>query len=380
MDPKQIIIETIEALEPEMAATSRWLYEHPELSGEERESAELLAGRVSAHGFSVEMGVGGLATSFKATKATGADGARVAYLAEYDALPTVGHGCGHNIIGTVSTYAAIALAEALGGDLAGQIVLFGTPAEETDGGKIAMLEAGCFEGVSAAMMVHPSVHTELAYSSLACMGLAVEYHGRAAHAAASPWKGINALDAMIQLFVGIDMLKKQLPLTARAPGVILQGGERANIVPDYAKAAFSIRGKDKEEAEMVMGRVLDVARAAALSTGARMEHTPDSRPYYDMRPDARLVGLFRDAWAVVGGEEPVTHPVIHGSLDIGNLSHHFPCLHPSIRITEDTEMPGHSKEFADATLTPLATEQMVKAAKALALTGLGVLQGGLAAR
>jgi amidohydrolase len=357
------VVQFIDSLRGEIVATSRHLHDHPELSGEEHESAKLLASRAEAHGFRVEHGVAGLPTAFRATKAGGSGvwglgseasaPRRVAFLAEYDALPVVGHGCGHNVIGTASTYAAIGLGS-VADKLPGEIALFGTPAEETDGGKITMLDAGIFEDTTAALMIHPGIYTEVAYASLACISLVVEFFGKTAHSAAAPWKGINALDAMIQLFVSVDLLKKQLPPETRAPGVILHGGDRANMVPDHTKAQFSLRGRNRAEVQEVMRRVVECAHAAARATGARMEHHIEGNQYDEMRPDAKLAAIFRRAWIGVGGEEPAGDVKPHGSLDIGNLSHHFPCLHPSIRITPDDSIGGHTHDFAAATITPFA--------------------------
>ena len=369
------ILATVDSLRPEIAEANRWLHDHPELSGEERESSGYLAARAAAHGFAVERGVGGLANAFRAVKPGAGPGRRVAYLAEYDALPVVGHGCGHNMIGTAGTYAAIALGSVMD-SVGGEVALFGTPEEETDGGKITMLEAGVFEGVSAALMVHPGIVNEIAYTSLACICPAVEFFGHSAHAAASPWKGVNALDAMIQLFVARDQLLKAMPGTVKMPGVITHGGDRANMVPDHTKAEFSIRGVNKAEAEMAYERLLDCARAAASATGARMEHRVEGNVYFDMRPDPALAALYRSNWLSVGGEQPVPPDITpHGSLDIANLSHRFPCIHPSFSITRDSSVGGHTHEFCAATVTPYAGEQLVKAIKSLALTGLDVLVG-----
>lgn len=367
------IVATVDSLRDEIIATSQHLFQNPELSGQEHESSKLLAGIASKHGFQIEMGVAGLPTAFRAVRKPQYAGKRLAYLAEYDALPGVGHGCGHNMIGTISTYAAVALAS-VADDLPGDVALFGTPAEETDGGKITMLEAGAFSEIAAALMVHPGSYTEVAYPSLACTCPVIEFHGHSAHAAAGPWKGVNALDAVIQLFVAVDLARKQLPLTARVPGVILHGGERANMVPAYAKAAFSIRGKDKPEAEYILRRVIDCAEAAARATGCRMEWRIDGHSYREMKPDPELEQIFRNAWLSVGGEEPEHVAKPHGSIDIGNLSHEFPCLHPSIRIIEDDAIAGHTREFAEATQTPFAHEQMLKSIKALAITGAHVLE------
>jgi amidohydrolase len=371
---KKRVTDRTDELREEILSTCRHLYEHPELSGEEYESAKLLASRAERQGFQVVHGVAGLPTAFKAIMQVDGNSAKpqIAFLAEYDALPLVGHGCGHNMIGTAGTYAAISLA-AIADELPAQVALFGTPAEETDGGKITMLDAGAFEGVAAAMMIHPGIYNEVAYSSLACISVIVEFRGRSAHAAASPWKGINALDAMIQLFVNVDMARKQLPPSARMPGVIWKGGERANMVPDFTQAQFSLRGKDKEEAELVYAKFVECAEAAAKATGATMTQSIDGHPYYDMRPNSALAELYKANWMQLGGEEPHTDPKPHGSLDIGNLSHKFPCLHPSVRITYDETIGGHTHEFREATMTPFAQDQLIRAIKTLALTGLDAM-------
>lgn len=366
------IDEFVAARAAEIHESSRHLYENPELSGEEFESAKYLAGRAEAAGFAVRQSIAGLPTAFHAVAPGGQAGPRVAFLAEYDALPTVGHGCGHNFIGTASTYAALALAQGAAGVLPGQVELFGTPSEETDGGKITMLEAGVFDGVAMALMCHPGTVTEVAYASLACISAVIEFHGRPAHAVAGPWRGVNALDAMIQLFVSLDLLKKQLPPGVKIPGVILHGGERANVVPAYTKAQFSVRGTTRDDAHAAHARLLQCAEAAALASGCRLEHRTEGNVYDDMRPDAHLAAIFREQWAAVGGEEPVTDPQPHGSLDIGNLSHRFPCLHPSIRITRES-IGGHTTEFADATQSDLGRENLLRVIRALARTGAAAM-------
>jgi amidohydrolase len=370
---KQRITAFVDSHKDEILETSRHLYDHPELSGEEYESAKYLAGRAESHGFEVTRGVGGLPTAFKAVKKGGADhgsGKRpvIAFLAEYDALPVIGHGCGHNMIGTAGTYSAIALGS-VAEELPFDVALFGTPAEETDGGKITMLNAGVFEGVSAALMMHPGTCTEVAYASLASICVRGEFIGKSAHAAASPWKGINALDAMIQLFINVDMARKQLPPTVRMPGIITKGGDRANMVPDHTICEFSLRGTDKEQAEMVVQKWIECAEAAAKSTGCKFTFEYTGNPFYDMRPDPKLAELFKIAWRELGGEEPITEVKSHGSLDIGNLSHRFPCLHPSVRITPDDTFGVHTPEFREATLTSFAADQLARVIKGLACTG-----------
>ncbi len=371
------ILEFVDSLRDEIIACSRHLHANPELSGKEFKSAAHLGDIARRHGFDVEMDVGGLTTAFAAHHpATAAPGPRFAYLAEYDALPVVGHGCGHNLIGTAGTYAAIALAHAAA-SLPGQVLLFGTPEEETIGGKIVMLDAGLFDEVDAAMMVHPGNDTEIAYTTSACLCPVIEFHGKSAHVASGAWKGINALDAMVQLFVSLDITRKQMPPTARIPGIITHGGAMANMVPDYTRAEFSLRAKDKEEAEWAMERLLDCARAAALATGARMEWHPTGNPYYDMRPDPRLAAYFERHWLNLGGSPPLDYVKPHGSIDIANLSHRFPCLHAAFAITDATHFGVHTHEFAAAANSPRAEEELIRVIKTMALTGAEVLNNGL---
>ena len=348
------------------------LFDHPELSGEEVESAKWLVSQAREGGLTdtVIEGIGSLPTAYQCTRDSGAPGPHIAFLSEYDALPGVGHGCGHNMIGTVGVFTARALASVLPQVGRGKVSNIGTPAEETFGGKITMLHEGAFKGVDAALMMHPGLYTEFDYKTLACTTPDIEFFGKSSHAASCPWNGVNALDAMIQLFVMVDAMKKQLPLSTRCPGVILNGGERANMVPDYTRAHFSVRGATKDEMFMVQEKLINCANAAALATGCKVKVTEDPNAYYDLCADKQLAGWYQELWSELGGEPPMDHPVPHGSVDIGNLSYAFPCLHVNIRISPTTAMAGHSVEFGECTLTPFAEEQMLRTIKTLALTGL----------
>ena len=369
------ICQYVDDHQDEILACSKALYDHPELSSEEYESAKLLVGIATASDLTdeVKVGLGSLPTAYQCTRDTGKPGRHIAFLSEYDALPDVGHGCGHNMIGTVGVYAACALGHVLPLVGKGKVSAFGTPAEETEGGKIIMQREGVFEGVDAALMMHPGLKTEFDYTTLSCRGTVIEYFGKTSHAAASPWNGVNALDAMIQLFVAKDQILRHLPLSARCPGVIIKGGERANVIPEYTKAQFSVRGATRDEAAMVNEKLLNCARAAALATGCRMEYTDEGNPYWDMRQDKQLAKWYEAFWAEQGGEPPIDYKIPHGSIDIGNLSYFFPCLHVNIRITPDDSVAGHSREFADCTMTDFAKEQMLRTIKCLAMTGLEML-------
>jgi amidohydrolase len=362
----------------EAEAVARDLFDHPELSGEEFRSCELLANIAAREGFEVERAAGGLPTAFRAIRRGGGAGGEagapaevagghrpaVAILAEYDALPDIGHGCGHNFIGTAGTFAALAVAS-VADELAGDVVLVGTPAEETAGGKIDLLRAGVFEGVDAAMMVHPSAETTARVRSLAMAPYIVRYHGKAAHAAASPWEGINALDAMIQLFVNIGLLKKQLTTDVRIMGVITDGGRRSNIIPERTEASFSVRCDARTRLDDVLRKFRACCEAAALATGCRVEIVESGNRYDDLRTSGPLADLFEDHFRALGGEVADGTQGMIGSLDIGNLSHHFPCIHPRVA----TCAPGvamHTREFGAATITDRGLEQLRRSAEAMA--------------
>ncbi|MFH0793204.1 MAG: amidohydrolase, partial [bacterium] len=255
-DLRQRLLRKIQETQSRWWEINRTLFDHPELSNEEFESCKLLASAAERESFKVSFGQSGLPTAFRAELKGSSPGPTVAFLAEYDALPGIGHGCGHNFIGTCGTFAAIAFADIVR-ELPGRVVLLGTPAEETFGGKIAMLEQGEFDDVDFALMIHPSIETTGHYKSVACYPLEIEFHGKTAHASAAPWKGINALDALIQTFVAIDGLKRQLRPTVRVPGIITYGGDRANIIPDRAVGQWSLRAESVEELHLLLEKVLN---------------------------------------------------------------------------------------------------------------------------
>jgi amidohydrolase len=368
---REALVRKVDSLRGEILRVSRAIYDHPELGMEEHKAVRLLTGVLRKHGFSVECPVAGLETAFSARLKGGAAKPTVAFLAEYDALPKIGHGCGHNFIGTAGTFAGIAF-EAIRQQIPGQVLVMGTPAEETVGGKILMLERGAFTGVDAAMMVHPSTETRVRAVSLAAEVIEFEFLGRTAHAAAAPWLGINALDALVETYVSINNLRKQLLPSVRLPGIITYGGERANVVPDRAVGVFSVRADTKEHLKEVLKKVIRCARAAAMANGARLRYRMADRMYYEMRSNATLERVFERNWRAVGGKIVANPLKGSGSLDLGNMSHRLPCIHPSIAIARQ-KTPTHSVVFRDATLTERAAEQLIRAIKALALSGLDIL-------
>ena len=269
MPSKDEVVKAVDRLAQELVATSRFLHQHPELAYEEWESARHLTDLLNAHGFEVTEGAGGLPTAFLAKTPDSRGTATVAFLAEYDALPSLGHACGHNLIAASSVGAALALQPLLPA-LGGQVVVIGCPAEEKGGGKIALAKAGLFAGIDAALLVHPSNRTELFKCALAMRALRVEFFGKSSHAAAAPHLGINALDAVLLAFTNLNALRQQLRDDARIHGVITDGGRAPNIIPDYATARFYIRALDLDYLRDLHRRVVACFEAAAQATGARV--------------------------------------------------------------------------------------------------------------
>ena len=376
------VIQAVEELRGELVETSLDIHAHPELNYEERHAAEVLADSLERHGFQVERGVGGVETAFRATIIGGrGDGPTVALLAEYDALPDIGHGCGHNLI-AISNLGAGLGAKAAMESLGGRLMVLGTPAEEGGGGKIRMLEAGVFEGVDIALSSHPAsnltaIPTDIPLDeswSLAMVGYRYAYHGKAAHAAAAPQEGINALNAVIHLFTGIDALRQHLRADVRIHGVITDGGKAANVVPDFAAANFMLRSKDQEYLHEVVEKINQVAEGAAQMTGARLEILPAHPMYENVRPSAVLARSVRSNAQTVGMklDEAVAGGGSGASTDFGNVSQVVPSFAMRFAVSE-TPIPGHSMAMTAAAKTDLAQESAIFTAKALALTACDLL-------
>jgi amidohydrolase len=348
------------------------IHANPEVAFEEYESAALLSTTLDENGFSVERGVAGLETAFVATFKSKEHGPTIAFLAEYDALPQLGHACGHNLIGASAVGAGLAMKAVLP-SLAGAIQVIGTPAEEGGGGKVIMVEAGIFKSVDAAMMVHPSSSNVTRRRSLTSHRLKVEFFGKPAHAAGSPDMGINALDAVIQTFNGVNAIRQHLRDEVRIHGIITHGGQAANVVPDYAAALFGVRSADLPYARKVIDKVRACAQAGALATGARLEFTEPTYYYESMMPNPKLADLVDANMAAVGIDARLPEARERmGSSDMGNVSQVVPALHPYIAICSE-DVAGHSEEFRDASASPIGHEAMIQAAKVMAMTAIDLL-------
>lgn len=368
---KEQLQRHLEEIQQELWSMSDHLYHNPELGDQEFESMALLTEYLARHDFQVEKGIVDRATAFRATYDSGLPGPTIAFLAEYDALPGVGHGCGHNMIGTMGIGAGILLSKVVG-DTGGKVVVLGTPAEETNGAKVPMSEQGIFEGIDAALMLHPADESYESGDSLAMDAIQFDYTGRPSHAAASPEKGINALDGVLQLFNGINALRQHVRSDVRIHGIITEGGKAANVVPDFASAQFYVRAADRTYLNEVVEKVKAIAHAAAQMTGATLSMHNYELSYDDMQTNQTLSKRFTDNLLATGVEK--VHPAkkSYGSLDMGNVSQVCPSIHPYIGL----DSPGlvfHTKELADLTITDNSHQVLSRGALAMALTGFDLL-------
>lgn len=370
MPIKDEVVSAVDRLAGTLSTVSRFLHRHPELAYEERESAGHLTALLKAHHFEVIEGVGGLTTAFVATAGVGHPSATVAFLAEYDALPSLGHACGHNLIAASSVGAALAIQPSLSA-LGGRVQVVGCPAEEKGGGKIAMVNAGFFADVDAALLVHPSNRTEIFKSALAMRALRVEFFGKASHAAAAPHLGLNALDAVILAFTNLNALRQQLRDDARIHGIITDGGRAPNIIPDYAAARFCIRSFDLDYLHDLHRRVVACFDAAATATGTTVTIHAEGEEYHPMKSNRALGTLFRANLEALGEQvEQTPEDQETGSTDVGNVSQVVPTIHPTIALTDRPDVVCHSAAFAEAAGGPPGDRAVLLAAKALAMTAV----------
>ncbi len=371
MSARDVATATIAAAGPDLLALSQFIHAHPELGYEEHESAQAVARAAEAAGFALERGSAGRPTAFRARAGTGR--LHVAVCAEYDALPDVGHACGHNIIAAASLGAALGLA-AVADDLDLTIDLLGTPSEEGGGGKIDLIEAGYFEGVHLAVMVHPWPEDRLDATCLAVDHLEVVYEGRDAHASAAPWEGVNALDALTIAQVAIGLLRQQLRPGDQVHGYVLEAGSAPNVIPSRAVAQFMCRATTVERLEELRQRVDACWRAGALATGASLHVRALGHRFTNMRADQDLLAHYRAAAESLGrsfARDDAGDPPPTLSTDMANVSLVVPTIHPLLGI-ETHGAVNHQPAFAAACVGPDAERAILDGALALATTVIAV--------
>lgn len=355
----------------DLVALSHDLHEHPELGFEERHAVEVVPSLLERAGFDVRRGVCGMPTAFVATYGSGP--VRIGLCAEYDALPDVGHACGHNVIAASSVGAGLGLAR-VADEVGATVVVYGTPAEEGGGGKILLLDGGAFDGITAAMMVHPFPVDRLEARCLAVDHLDVHFDGREAHAAAAPWEGVNAADALVVAQVAIGLLRQQLPAGDYVHGYVTDGGVAANIIPNHASANYMCRSLDATRLKVLRARVQACFEAGALASGCSMRIEELGLPYSHMVSDPALLGSYRRHAEALGrsfalDDEGVALPSI--STDMANVSLAIPSIHPMLGIDADGAV-NHQAAFARACATMSADRAVVDGAVALAQTAVDV--------
>jgi amidohydrolase len=368
---KDAIGRAVDGLADELESLSHRIHANPELGYQEVKAAGWLAEFLAAKGFKVEKGVAGVETAYRATIETG-EGPTIAILCEYDALPSIGHACGHNVIATSGAGAGAALAAVRDKLPAGRIQVIGTPAEEGGGGKVRLLQAGVFEHVDAAMMIHGFDRWILHQDLLGIVRVGFEFTGRAAHASVDPWDGVNALDAVIQTFNNVSMLRQQVRPAARIHGIVTQGGAAPNIIPEAAACVFYVRAPGLDYMWELHRRVIACAEGAAKATGSTLKVLDLEAPYEPLKRNDTLLDLFRANMAATGAVESPPLADRMGSSDIGNVSQIIPAIQPMVQIAPHGT-PIHSRAFEAAAVSALARQGMCQAAKTMAMTTYDLL-------
>lgn len=374
MELKTRARETFDGFAEELRGINRWMYHNPEEGFEEFETSRRLVEFLAANGFDVEYPAYGLDTAFAARAGTG--GPEVVICAEYDALPRIGHACGHNIIATAALGAGAALAPLLT-DLGCRVTVLGTPAEEGLGGKVDLIHAGAFAGASAAMMVHPAPEDTVDPLALGVRHLRVAFHGKDAHASSSPWDGHNALDAFVQLYVNISTFRQQMLPSDKMHGIITHGGDAPNIIPSLTTSEWYVRAATGDRLDVLYGRFEEMVQAAASSAGCTFEITTHGHPYESILSEPTMVELFVANCAALGrtmsrqADRPMSNA---GSTDMGNVSHLIPAIHPMIGMGAAGAV-NHQPEFAAHTITADGERAMRDGALAMAWTVIDLADG-----
>ena len=369
---RENIISAADSYRLRLTKLSQRIHDNPELGLEEDKAAEWLCAELRENGFDVEKGVAGMGTAFTAKYAVNQAAPKIGFIAEYDALPEIGHGCGHSLIGPAAVGAALVLKKALPDDLL-NIMVFGTPAEENAGGKIPMLRAGLFQGMDAVLMFHAHNEDVAACPMISRVSLVIEFFGKSAHASAFPWNGINALDAIILLFSGINALRQQMRPEARVHGVITEGGTAANIIPEHTRAEFYVRARDAAYLAELTNQVRRCAEAAAIASGCKVK-IEEPLPAYlsDLTPSALEQAVEMNMRTLGLNPEKAVPPLGFGSSDFGNVSQEVPAVLSYLKIAPKG-VATHSRAFAEASASRKAYDAMLAAVKLMALTAYDLM-------
>ncbi|WP_462305112.1 M20 family metallopeptidase [Acidaminococcus massiliensis] len=370
MDQKEKIADWVQDHKDELLQLSHEIHDHPELGFQEVQAARWQTELLKKYGFSVEIPFAGMDTAYKAVFPGKEKGPVIAILAEYDALPGVGHGCGHNIIATAAVGAGLALTQLMP-ELAGTLVVLGTPAEEGGGGKILMVERHVFDHIDYAMMIHPSTKNLICRGGLASTSFKAEYFGKAAHSS-DPSTGVNALQGVINLFNAVDVSRQTWKSDARISGIITSGGKASNVIPDYAACEFTVRAQTISYLLKMVEDLKRLAKVSAEMIGATVKIGMDHAPYAERYPNHVMGETFKKNMARLGVEMQYPDPKVPvGSSDIGNVSMVVPAIHEYLAIA-DPSVNSHTVEFRDAAGSAKGDQAALLGAQGLAMTALDI--------
>ncbi|MBO1199157.1 M20 family metallopeptidase [Staphylococcus simiae] len=374
MEIKQQLLDYIETNKYKYIEISHRIHERPELGNEEIFASRILIDQLKDNNFDIETDIAGHATGFIATYEADKPGPAIGFLAEYDALPGLGHACGHNIIGTASVLAGIALKQVID-RIGGKIVVLGCPAEEggeNGSAKASYVKAGIIDQIDVALMIHPGNETYKTINTLAVDVLDVKFYGKSAHASENADEALNALDAMISYFNGVAQLRQHIKKDQRVHGVILDGGQAANIIPDYTHARFYTRAMTRKELDILTEKVKQIAKGAAIQTGCDYEFGPIQNGVNEFIKAPKLDDLF-EKYAVEIGEAVIDDDFGYGSTDTGNVSHIVPTIHPHIKIGS-RNLVGHTHRFREAAASVHGDQALINGAKIMVLMSLELIE------
>ncbi len=366
---KYAVAAEIDARRKELEELNRKIHDNPEIGLKEFKASSWLSEYLETNGFKVVKGIASLPTAFRASYGKG--NPIIAFLAEYDALPQIGHACGHSIIAAAAAGAGIA-SKIAADQYGGVVQVIGTPDEENTGGKGLLIKAGAFNGVDAAMMIHPDIYDNAIILALACQSLDVEFFGKGAHAAAAPEQGINALEAMLLSFNAIDALRQHVKDKVRIHGVITDGGQAPNIIPAHSAASFNVRAGDTAYLEEVKRKVIDCFTGAGIATGARLEYNWGEVCYAAMKNNLTLARLFKENMETLGRKVKISEEGTSFSTDMANVSEVVPALHAMVKIAPP-QIKHHTPEFALAAMSEAGVKGLLDGAKALAMTAADLM-------
>ncbi|WP_048667991.1 M20 family metallopeptidase [Staphylococcus haemolyticus] len=374
MSNKQGILDYIENNKYDYVEISHRIHERPELGNEEIFASRTLIDKLKENDFDIETDIAGHATGFIATYDSGQEGPVIGYLAEYDALPGLGHACGHNIIGTASVLAGSALKQVID-RIGGKVIVLGCPAEEggeNGSAKASYVKAGIIDDIDIALMIHPGNATYPTIDTLAVDVLDIKFYGKSAHASENADEALNALDAMISYFNGVAQLRQHIKKSQRVHGVILDGGKAANIIPDFTHARFYTRATTRKELDILTEKVNQIARGAAIQTGCDYEFGPIQNGVNEFIKTPKLDELF-EKYALEVGEDVSHDDFGFGSTDTGNVSHIVPTIHPHVKIGS-RNLVGHTHRFREAAASVHGDQALIHGAKIIALMGLELIE------